>query len=375
MIIQLIKKCCLPIFVFIFISCETEFEPNIVGESVPVIYGIYHLPPHEMKFNGLNYPLYLEAPNYIKIMKTFAGGRSAWDMAKISDSLYYQNAKVEIEYYCQGGLIKTSELIRTDEINKESGIFSTNNNILYKTTNHIIPHGFDTLRLRIELPDDKTVFATTPYVSVPTILKPVFISENHKEIGFYYDDPFEIYFRDRGDYYTITMAIHLIEIKSGLRLEKTINWQRTFYSEKVKDFFDLDWVEFDNHFFDNYTSLDKSVIKKNPIFKSIYYFEDDFYKYIAGNVTRDPAIKRRGIKSLDIVVTATDKILRDYMELQKSTIDNGEVITNIQNGIGIFVSACSTAIYNIKLDRESVDSLVGGRFTKHLGFVTYLIGE
>ncbi len=207
------RKLKIPIILFLsgifIISCETEIDIINYQDSVPVIYGIYHLPSHNFgRLFPNSHEYALLSPNYIRLSKSFTGRESAYTMARIPDSVYYKNANLRVEYYGNGSFISSNTLVQTDEFKKNTGIFATNDHIMYKTTDHAVPNACDTIRVVVEL-QNKISTVSTKYISEPTILKPVFLYEFQKEINLINDRGFEIVMFDKGDYYTIDMEIKI----------------------------------------------------------------------------------------------------------------------------------------------------------------------
>ncbi len=106
-------------------------------------------------------------------------------------------------------------------------------------------------------------------------------------------------------------------------------------------------------------SIDKTATRRFPSLgpkKIRDYRPDDIRKFI----------------SLDFTVQAADPALYQYLETLTSDLDvDLGTYTNIENGLGIFALTRRTELKGYSLDYKSMDSLMGGRWTKHLNFVNW----
>ena len=354
-------------FLFLFsllIACEENFDVHISGKNLPVVYGVYKLNFREVPFDGY----YMENPNYISLSKSFQGGQNAYASAKIVDSLYYKNADVKIEYCYQSHVVGTTTLEKTTDFQKEPGLFSSSGNIIYQTTKHYVPRYFDTLRLIIDTGHEGEVYTSeTQYVSCPRITFPVFHPERQIKFGFYLPDPFYLEWIDYGGYYETQMIINYFEVKNGEISEKKLVWERNRLSNIEEEYFFCDWFAF----LKEYTYQSRKV--KPSRFK-LFCPGDELAFFLGAQISIDPNVTARKVKSIDFIVTATSKVLYDYMKLGINIQDNGNIYSNINNGIGIFATVCTDSINGIIIDKQTEDSIANGQYTKHLKFVTYNIG-
>ncbi|MFC2119035.1 hypothetical protein ACFLSY_10370 [Bacteroidota bacterium] len=349
---------------FLLTACEENFDVHLSGKSLPVVYGVYKLNFREVPFHGY----YLENPNYISLTRSFLGGQNAYITAKITDSLYFNNANVKIEYCFQSHVVGTTTLEKTTDFQKEPGLFSSSGNIIYQTTKHYVPRYFDTLRLIIDTGHEGGVYTSeTQYVSSPRITFPVFHPERQIKFGFYLPDPFYLEWIDYGGYYETQMIINYFEVKNREITVKKLVWERNRLSNIEEEYFFCDWFLYVN----NYTYQSRYI---EPSRRKLFYPGDEVAFFLGSQISIDPNVSARKVKSIDFIVTATSKVLYDYMKFGINIQDNGNIYSNINNGIGIFATTCTDSINGIIIDRETVDSFANGRFTKHLNFVTYDIG-
>ena len=350
----------------LLIACEENIDSHLTGKNLPVVYGIYNLNFRKEPFNGY----YMENPNYISLSRTFQGGQNAYASAKIADSLYYKNADVKIEYCFQGHIVGTTTLEKTTDFQKVPGLFSTSGNIIYQTTKHYVPKFFDTLRLIINTGNEGEVYTSeTQYISGPKIISPLFHPSNPMKIGLYRSKPFYFEWLDYGGYFEINMLIKYLELKNNKITEKNLSLKKHKLSHKEMEENYCDWAVFFNNIFDVFPSQ-----KFELSYLKLYFSGNDLAFFLRSSISEDPDVIARKIKSIDFTITATSKTFYDFIHFGNHIQDNGNIYSNINNGIGIFTSACTDSVTGLTLDYQTEDSIANGQYTKHLKFVTYNIG-
>jgi len=101
-----------------FFSCETDIDVNAEPTDITVVYGL--IDP-------------ADTIHYLKINKAFLGEGSALDLAANSSNYTYTDDELNVSIDDGNGNNYT--LIRvTNEISKETGIFDSLTNVLYKFT-------------------------------------------------------------------------------------------------------------------------------------------------------------------------------------------------------------------------------------------------
>ena len=115
------------VYLFIIISllassCETDFDVNANWQEVTIVYGLID-PNEEIQF--------------VKINKAYLGEGDAIQMSSISDSTNYNPSELKVIIYRIKELsfnqydTISSVLLHDTIIDKDDGIFSTDNNIIY----------------------------------------------------------------------------------------------------------------------------------------------------------------------------------------------------------------------------------------------------
>src|ERR1035438_4039890 len=104
-------------------SCKNTLDINAPWKETTVVYGLLNV--HD-------------SVQYIKINKAFLGNGNEFTYAKVADSINYGNVlTVTLQQYNNGNYVNTTTLIRTENMPKDTGIFATIPNVIYRT-----PAGF-----------------------------------------------------------------------------------------------------------------------------------------------------------------------------------------------------------------------------------------
>lgn len=131
-------------------SCSNDFDLTEDWKDITVVYGLL----------DQSQPI-----QYIRVEKAFLDPTtSAITLAQITDSLYYDNIKVELRKFrtnSQGGSIHQLELVNAEDegFTREEGVFATSPNYLYKLEEPI-DEDF-TYQLVITKDDESTIEAET----------------------------------------------------------------------------------------------------------------------------------------------------------------------------------------------------------------------
>ncbi|MCK4662474.1 MAG: DUF4249 family protein [Bacteroidales bacterium] len=325
------------ILITIFASCSTELDVNAEWDEIPVIYCL------------LNQN---DSVHYVRINKSFMGNEDAYVMAAESDSLYFNNIEVFLERWKNNSRIEIISLEITTEIVKDTGIFASDKNIIYKTNEQLFDDSEYKLVVNFPNPEDN-VYATTELIknfSVQdyfgrndSIKKPLRVGDRS------YIQPIVWLEGNFTRAYYITLYFQYFEIAPPDTTEYTISWSfPTIVDEEVYDAAD-------------------NVIRDRM---RVYISGDAFFQFIATSIPVKQDIKRLvGDIEIEFVLASDDFYTYIVTHKPSSGISQeNQFFTNIENGVGIFSSRFNKPIKNIYLDDRSKDSLAMGRFTKMLKF-------
>lgn len=327
------------ITVFLFSSCETDFDTNAEWKDITVIYGLLD------QKNSLQ---------YLKINKAFLGEGNALIYAQEPDSSNYPYLlEVKIEEWDEAGnyLIKTIEFDTTTIYNKEPGIFYYPEQIIYKSKPYdyyeikyvFNIHGDTVSREKFWLNDKsiyrlciknlvtgKEITAETQLVHDFDITKPGLINfikfTNHPEsqTEFEWDRPCdaddwnECKNQQLKNELVVIFNYGELEIDSWDTVQKSIILISSSLYPKPSDD-ELNYYYRDENFF--YTCLNK-----------IPYYDDP---------AKEANIIGRYSGNVDVIVSVAGEEYTLYMQVYEpstSIVQEKPQYTNIDNGIGIFSS-------------------------------------
>ncbi len=158
------------IVTFLLPSCSTDFDLTSDWKDIAIVYGLLD--------KDANF-------NYVRIEKAYLDPKtSALTIAQIPDSLYYDSLTVSLLEFNNGILTNTITLERINGdvigLTKDSGIFASTPNILYRTNFTIDP--LKHYKINISKSDNKAlVTAETNIVQDLKVTKPI----GTQKISFY----------------------------------------------------------------------------------------------------------------------------------------------------------------------------------------------
>ncbi|MCX6257100.1 MAG: hypothetical protein NTW49_04260 [Bacteroidia bacterium] len=327
----------------VFASCSTDLPINASWKDITLVYFI------------LNQN---DSVHYAKINKVFLGDENAYIMAKIPDSSNYKNINVQLIPFTLNGdttwdtpvqMLPTYEVPKdTVRLSGEPAIFSSDSNLLYKTT--AVLKADKLYKLLINIPaKHKTVSSTTDLINGLDVSKPSTVPE--QKIGFYDGTNFTDYKTQwkavgNASLYGVSLRFHYTEkYSNGTSTDKFIDWVRP----------NIEYVDPEG--------LDNIV----AVFPG-----DEFYSYINSMIQdgNDPGIKRI-CNSVDFIFVVAGDALSTYIDVNgpsNSVVQEHPNFTNINDGIGIFSSRYNKTIAGKQLTDLSLDELSKGTYTKHLRF-------
>jgi len=313
------------LFLILFSSCETDFDVNAQWEDVTIVYGLID-PNIEDQL--------------IKINKAFLGQGDALQMASIADSSNYNPSDLHVKIHrirqqAFNQYDTLSSVTLNDTIlDKDDGLFSTDNNIIYtfkKPSSFYNTNSLYALEI-INLISGHKVTSQTEIINTFSFesLNPSF------EWGLYNGDlPDSLKFRTKniewqpstnGVIYQLDIVINYIENNDTINLP----WSQPL-------------VE--------YTSGNMSLKIKG----------DQFFQFLTTNLTNNTP---KQFLNLDLVMTVGSDDLKTYINVNKpfsGIVQERPVFSNINNGVGLFSS------------RFTYDDIKGIELTN--GTINYMIND
>lgn len=314
------------ILLSLFFSCTTDFDVNAEWKDITVVYCL------------LNQN---DSAHLVKVNKAFLGEQDAYIMAQISDSFNYENINVSLEQWKNNDFFQTI-ILDTTYINKESGIFATDNNIIYKTSDSI--YADSEYKLVINIPGKEPVTSSTKLIDGFRVLNN--FEAPQRVIGFSSSSPetIEWYSTKNARLYELTIRFHYSEITGSVTVAKFFDWKQP---TKLST---------------NLDGLEKM---------SLEIPGESFYQFIAANISVDESVKRIA-GCLDFMFMLGGDDLNTYIEVSRPSntiVQEKPAFTNIANGVGIFSCRYDKNIFGKELSDRSIDSLSCGQYTKDLRFV------
>lgn len=315
-------------------SCQNDFQGYIMVKPVPVIYGL--ISPEDSVYQ-------------ILLLKSYVGPGSAIAMAKIPDSIYYKNFEAYLELrHLDGHCVLRKKMELTDGPLQTEGIFGRNPNKLLTLKRADFPlnflfdspksYGYVSLNIHIN-DTEEDVSSITPLFMEPVIIKPK--SKKGYSLALYSANPFEITWQKDFFYYEARVIFHYELFRNDAWTKKSAVLTNRFEPEKTDGNAEGSYMLVG----DAFLTLLANAIKD--------YRPDDVRKFV----------------SMDFSISAADPSLYQYMSTMGGyqDIELG-TFTNIENGLGIFALSRRVVLTEYSLDLQALDSLVSGRFTKHLQF-------
>ena len=330
-------------FLVIFASCSTDFEVNAPWKDEAIIYGLIDQ---------------TRDTNYIKINKAFLGEADAYDMASEIDSITYSTLDVTIERYIDDELRDTYVLTRTNEIQKDTGIFANDDNYLYILTDQLVTGQWvgsqwvpSIFKLVIEKPNaNQVVSAETELIKSFNLgrwssARTIGLSGGTYDIVWLATYYAKIYY--------VTICINYNDITGEDTTLQTLRYPLSVSVSKSTDN--------DGQLPSESEELTKRING------------EEFYKFIASSLESIPNTRRMFV-SLDFEFDLGSEDFYTYQQVNKPSSGLSQtkpVFTNVVNGKGLFTSSYKQVLLDKILDDKSIDSLSDGQFTKTLGFADH----
>ena len=329
---QILKKIKFIIVVFIIlfvtlVQCKNDFKVNEDWSDISVVYGLISSK---------------DTVHYIRLSKAFLGEQDAYQMAQVSDSLYYKNAIVYIE---EDGTSNKIYFSKDSTIQKDSGIFAYDTNIYYKA---ISPLSIN--------PDAKyklNIFTNGKTITSETSLLQFFIIEPLPP-----------------------NSVSLYQSDKGLTVKWTSQPNARIFETKVKFYYyEITSTDTTKKYIDIKLATQTTLsILGNENMEALLT-GGTFLTTVGNKVPNNTNVLKRVVAhaSIEVTISVGSDDLYTYMQVnQPSTgiVSERPVFSNISNGLGLFTSKYETILpTKPSLNKRTLDSLADGQFTKNLKFL------
>jgi len=310
----------LSLFAIIFSSCETDFNVNAPWEEVTIVYGLLDQSQERQ---------------YIKINKAYLGAGDALQMATIADSVNFLPENMEVKLHkIQSNDTLSSITLYDTIIEKDDGLFATDNNIIY-TTLEQDSNFFETGK-RYALTIQNT--ATGNFVSGNTGLISGFLTFN-------IPPGYIMKFYDNDDALS----------DSEKFLKKIISWNKANNGQIYQVDIRINYTEND---------IDTFLVWKQPLVSSATSMSTPlegakFFNFLRNNLTDDNSVIREFV-SLDVKMTIGTADLETYIAMNapyEGLVQERPVYTNINNGFGLFSSRYTYELLGLELSDDTQEYL------------------
>ncbi len=293
---------------------------------------------------------------YVKINKVFTSPNgSAFDVAKIGDSLYFDSLRPTLTEIETGRVI---HLLRYNLLQKANGNFANSPNYLYATAEKIFaadPQNvgdFYHYRLDFDLPSGKKhISATTNIPDSIVLLGPANIaSGNAKQIDFTPTGSIRLTFQ-APSYARIFDAYFYFHYQE-------INKQDT--NIKTDKFFRFRMIP-------NYRAYDDHSHEQ----VSVPITTDIFYTLLMNNVKPDPLLMRR-FMPCKLELTGANQEFDNYFQATTPSIgivQKQTEYTNVVNGVGLFASRRISRYHHISIGPYTKKIITTDSVYSTLGFM------
>lgn len=309
-------------------SCENELDLIEDWKDIPIVYGVLDAS---------------DTAHYIRVEKAFIDAQiSGLDLAQVVDSIYYPELEVFIE---RGNNSYTLTKVdgNLEGYPREEGAFAPVPNYLYKIKAEALNlQGDESITLKIQRPGLEIVESTVQTIGEYNFLRPR--PDDPEKINLNYANHITIRWNDAPN--AVDYEVYII----------------AHYGEKFVG------------------EPDENFVEKEVLWKAASGVEDNsvllesknFFTWLGAAIEEADDIERV-FNHLEFRVLAVGEDLSDYIEINGVNLGitaSQEIpqYTNLSEGLGIFSSKYEIGLDNLRVIQQTMDSIVGGIYTKHLNF-------
>ena len=318
-----------------FFSCSNEFELNAPAKEIPIVYGLLSRS---------------DEIHYIRVEKAFIDeNTSALELAQDPNALYYEDVQVELVRERNSDVFLLERVDASQlGLERESGIFATTPNILYKiNADELNLQEEEIYRLNIRrAADELLTTAITPIVGDVRLNRPI-PGEQKPPLRIITDDELTIVWAadETAKLFDVTMIINYEEFNpndANSVVQKSLEWR---LAKSIKGT-------------DGANRVEPEGI--------------EFFQFLNGNIIVDATLQRV-LTNVAIRIDAGGEELFNYINVGQANtgITSAQVIpnyTNLSSGLGIFASRNMFLETGFVLDAQTKQELRNNDLTKELNF-------
>ena len=314
------------VFIVSFSACETDFDVNANWKETTIVYGLLDSSSDTQ---------------YVKINKAYLGQGDALMMAQFADSINYNPNNLEVKIHKLGSsdtlmtiILDTIGIMKDSlDVNANSGIFSIENNIIYKA---VVPDGFLNKNHRYS-------------ITIKNLISGHKVNANTEVISNFSFKNFSSAYKF--GFYNPGMIIDSLKF-----LSKTIQWNKS--DNGIIYQLDLIFNYSENGFL-------KSLVWTQPL--EVFSGSSmectlegkRFFNFLRQNLIDDNTVVREFL-DLSLVMTVGTEYLNTYMQVNEpitGIVQQRPQFTNINNGLGIAIVSTPKGVMS---DVDARKQKIGG---------------
>ncbi len=320
-----------PVLGLLWSACSNEFQIAAPFIDIPVVYGI--ISPND-------------TAHYIRVERVFIDPNgSAYDVAKIADSIYYP--KNAITVFLQR--VSSGQRYQLNRVNgnlegyvRQTGTFERDSNWLYKIKPAQLGGGLkggETYRLIIERADGRP--AITAEATVPDtllLIKPEPTINTPRRINLSGSNPVVVEWRSRANAVVFDVYMNIRYREIGGSSNESVRWKAA-----------------------------KNIIREENLIGGSFYrgkanvSVNDFYNVLLANIDPIPNVERY-FNGIDVQIEGAGPEIAKFQESESinSGLTGAEVTStysNLSEGFGIFTIKKRWSFDNFELPASAIDSL------------------
>ena len=334
-----------PLMLILGSSCSNEVDLTAEWKDIPVVFGFLSSS---------------DSVHYMRVEKAFIDNNtSALDIAQRADSLYYNDAVVQVQKLNSSDAPITFQRVDGNEegILRDQGTFATAPNYIYK---YVFPQGENweqgaSYELKLNRGDNlPLVTASTVVLNDIDLRNPKDPDNvNYKPIN-WGNENFALEIKWRADefpaFFDVTLLLHINEFdvsNPSVPMPKTLEWEVA-------------------------RSLPAEDPSNGVVAMDVRIFGTEFFTFLGNALEQQDNIFRK-FQSVDIIINSGGQEMKEYIDvgLVNVGITSSQVVptyTNLSEGFGIFSSRNEYRVNDHVIDAITVDSLIDGFYTKDLNF-------